>query len=489
MVALIGLAWAFEGVDPFWVVRVEDPDHPDALVRSDAGSVLAGPPASGPWRWEPVAELDSTPAFEAISATNADVWHANGHRGQGVRVAVFDPGFADADPAEIGPYSTHDCVAHRSCELDFDPLRADGGTHGATCAEVVHDMAPDAEIFLVRTTSFTSFENAARWCIRNGIDIISMSVSFYNDSFVDGTGPFAPLLRELEEAGVLLVTSAGNNARQHWSGPFVDADGDLHLDFDGSNGLLFEVPGGIDRRLNVIWNQYRACGTTDLDVVVYNADGAVVGRSAELQEPGADGCQPVERVRFDAPLGGVYRLEVGITAGSMLDLEVDVLTRTGSVLNASPRHSVTVPADHPLAYAVGSVRADQYLTAPTEGFSSWGPNHAGWPKPDVVGPNRLSTSVSGAEGFSGTSASTPAVAGLIAVVMSSQPGLSARDAAEIVREHAHSDQPRFGLPDPAFGAGRARLPADLTDGGCGRRPLILPLFLLPVGWRRVRWSR
>lgn len=482
----VALAW---DVDPFLLVRVEDPDHPDAIVASETGAVLAGPPDEGPWRWEPLAEPDSTPAFEALEATGVTPWHGLGATGAGVRVAVFDPGFVGASEGELGPFTALDCAAHRSCEIPYDPLRDGGGTHGTACAEVVRDMAPDVELFLVRTTSFTSFENGARWAMRNGIDVISMSMSFYGDSFVDGSGPFAPLIEELEAAGVLLVTSAGNNARQHWSGRWVDADLDGRMDFLGDNGLILDAPAGADRRVNLLWNQFRRCGDTDLDLVLRNADGDVVARSEARQIVGADGCQPVERARYDLPSDGPLRLEVHRVAGSVADLELDVLTRNGSLRDADPRGSVTVPADHPLVFAVGAVRADRYLTAPAEGFSSWGPTHAGVPKPDVAGPDRLSTEVSGAGGFTGTSAATPAVAGLIAVVMSSGDGHTAREAAEIVRRHALGDAALGESPDPALGAGRARLPGVAQEVGCGRRPTLLPLFLLPLGWRRVRWGR
>ncbi len=495
----------FDGHDPFELVRVEDPDHPDAIVRSSTGSVLLGPPQPGvAWRREPIAEIDQddqetgapglSPAFELLEVTNADLWHAEGHRGAGVRIAVFDPGWNTASAEELGAYTTHDCVATQSCAVPFDPLRQDG-KHGVGCAEVIRDLAPEAELFLVRTGSFTSFENGVDWAIRNDIDIISMSVSFYNDSFHDGTGPFDPLLHRLEAHDILLVTSAGNTSREHWQGRFTDADFDGRMDFDGSNRLLFDMNQGDRRRVNLNWDQHFDCGATDLDLVVTDLQGDILARSEDVQSRDADRCEPVEALRFPALVPGRYALEVHHAGGALGDLDLALLARGGAFVEPVRAHSVTVPADHPLSVAVGAVRADLYQTSPTESFSSWGPNNAGHGKPDIAGPDRLSTLTYGAQGFSGTSASTPAVAGLIAIRMSAADE-TPRQAFEWLQVHALSDVPGWSL-DPALGAGRARLPDPYPTAreamGCGERPLwmslCLPLFLVPAWRRRVRCGR
>ena len=56
------------------LVRVDVPDHPQALISSDIGSLLAAPPADGtPWRYAPIPETDIGPvgdytAWEALDA-------------------------------------------------------------------------------------------------------------------------------------------------------------------------------------------------------------------------------------------------------------------------------------------------------------------------------------------------------------------------------------------------------------------------------------
>ena len=474
-------------------VRVEDPDHPMAVASSHNGALLYERPDDGtPWRYASIPETDVWPATEALEVTNADLWHADGATGEGVKVAIFDIGWfsGDADPIEIGEFTSHDCFVQRSCDVPIDhtmPVRgSDSGIHGFACAEVLRDVAPDIELFLVRVNGFTMFENAARWAIRNDIDIISMSMSFYNDSFYDGSGPFDPVMAELEANDVLLVTSSGNNARMHWVGTYTDADGDGRMDFDGSNGLELEVPRG-GANLYVNWNQHGRCGDTDLDAFVYDDGDYLVGSSAEAQEADGDQCQPVERVHTNSERGGIQRLEVHHRRGLSSFVEVDVLLRSGAMVNAVPEASVTEPAAHRDAFAVGAVRASDYFNANIEGFSSWGPANNGVSKPEIAGPDGLSTDAYGPVGFFGTSASTPAVAGLIAVIMSDDPSLTPRQAARKLQGWALTDGLSSSEPDNRWGAGKARLPVrNPQPQPCGRRPLVMWLFALPVWWFRKR---
>jgi subtilisin family serine protease len=362
----------------------------------------------------------------------------------------------------------------------------DSGIHGFACAEIVRDIAPDVELHLVRVNGFTMFENAARWAIRNDIDIISMSMSFYNDSFYDGNGPFDAVIAQLEANDILVVTSAGNNARLHWRGTFSDADGDGRMDFDGSNGLDIEIPSG-GGNLYVNWNQHGRCGDTDLDVYVYDADRNIVGNSVDEQIADAEHCQPVERVSAHSESGGAYRLEVHHQTGLSSYVEVDILLRSGAIKEAVPEGSVADPAAHVDVFAVGAVRASKYFSGDVEGFSSWGPANSGVAKPDIAGPDGLSTDAYGPVGFFGTSASTPVVAALIAVILSDDPSLTPREAAHKLQGWALSEGLAIAEPDPRWGAGKARLPIRNPETPpCGRRPLVMWLIVLPVWWFRKR---
>jgi hypothetical protein len=479
---------------PFELVRVDDPDHPDADATSATGAVLLAPPAPGtPWLYETVPEVDRWKAVEALEALNADSWHERGITGAGVRVAVFDLQWfgAEGDPDELGPFTTHDCYAHPSCALAMDTWRPrfffEEGVHGYACAEVLHDIAPDATLHLVRVNGQTTLENAVDWAVREGIDVVSMSMSFFNASFYDGTGRVSVQMERARAGGVLMVVSAGNYADSHWHGRLVDSDLDGRMEFDGEDGLWIYLNAGARRGIYLTWDQFRTCGTTDLDAILYDSEGRIVERSLDRQDPDADRCEPVERLTGRVEEDGWYRLEVLLERGAAVALDVDVLATRGDVHGTMAEGSIADPGVSPAAFTVGAVRAAGYLTNDVEAFSSRGPSIAGVAKPDIAGPDGLSTDAYGPVGFYGTSAAAPAVAGAVALVMSEDPTLTPFQAARRLQGWAAGDDIVFFQPDPRWGAGRARLPAEADEApGCGHRPLLLPLLLPPLVWFRRR---
>lgn len=490
LIWLTAMAWDGEVVHTEPRVRVDDPAWPGAVERSLTGAVLDAPPPAGvAWRSDGEVVLDGVPDAISLDALNAPAWHDAGYLGQGVRVAVLDLQWQALEDAGLDLVDgTADCATHLSCEVAIDLRRAragfESGRHGSACAEIVRSVAPDAEIHALRVTGFTSFENAVDWAIRHDMQLLSMSMSFFNNSFYDGRGEFDALFGRLEAAGVLLVTSAGNYAQQHWEGPWIDADADGRLDMDGGNGIWLQLPGNGRRTVEVNWNEHRSCGRSDLDVWVFDDEGFVVGRGEDRQRVDADSCAPIERVQVEASYSGLYRLEVHGRRVAESNLRVAMFTRQGVVQGGVRAGSFADPSAYPLAFVVGAVRGSNYLLNGIEAFSSEGPTRAGLAKPDIAGPNGLSTRSYGAEGFFGTSASTPAVAGAIALVLSRYPELTPRQAAERLQGWAVGSD---AVDDPRWGAGKARLPMpEPQDPGCGRRALWAGLFPVVVLGRRRR---
>lgn len=487
------LAAELPDVGPVDRYRVDVPDWPGALATSERGSVLLEPPPAGtPWRVEEAPVPDAYFAEEAVDALRADVWQSAGVTGAGVKVAVFDVQWfgAEAWADELGDFRTQDCEAHRSCDVPMDTLRPrytfEEGAHGVACAEVIHDIAPDAELHLVRVNGQTTFENAVEWAVREQIDVVSMSMSFFNGSFHDGTGGLNEAVDRLIDGGVLLVNSAGNYASEHWEGTLRDDDGDGILEFPW--GEYFPMYYGAGPHTpTVAWDQFGRCGDTDLDVVVIERDGDVLAVAEGTQAEDADGCSPVERATFEAPEKEWYWIQVIKRRGDG-DVRVSVYARGGSAWATTPG-SLADPASHPAAFTVGAVRAAGYAQNGAESFSSVGPTHAGHPKPDIAGPDGLTTAIYGPVGFYGTSAATPAVAGAVALVLSQDDTLDPFGAAARLAANAMGGPDPWEAPDGELGAGRARLPLASPDGGvCGGSgsAALVPCLLLLPRYRRRR---
>lgn len=475
------------------LVRVADPNHPDAIARSATHAVLAGPPLSGDYITEPIAQLElgQWEAWEAQEAMDLSPWHDAGFQGQGVKVAVLDLQWFGAalEADELGVFESWDCWAQEGCTPPIDSLRPrfayETGGHGIACAEVVRDLAPQAELHIVRVNGLTTFENAIEWAIRNEIDVLTLSMSFFNSSFYDGTGPAGDVVERAEENGVLLVTSSGNYARGHYQAAFQDLDFDGDHDFaEGGDRLPIYLRAGRARSISVHWDDYGKCGDTNLDLYLYDQDGALLDRATRVQG-GGGACEPVERLSATVPEDQWTTLQVVVSGDR--NLRWNLISTGGQVDWAMAEGSVTDPGTHPLAFTVGAAPGVGYFQG-VEGFSSQGPNQAGDPKPDLVAPDGLSTSVYGPTGFYGTSAASPSAAAAIAVVMSAHPELSAREAATWIQAQAWRPlEPTWSAPDPAIGRGYLRLPDPENLGGCaglGGTP-----GLLALGWLLARRKR
>lgn len=92
-------------------------------------------------------------------------------RGQGVKVAIIDGGFKGADEL-----SGEMPARWRYRDYTGEGIYTGDSIHGTACAEIVHDVAPEAELMLLKTDDLVDLENAKDLCIREGIDIINHSI-------------------------------------------------------------------------------------------------------------------------------------------------------------------------------------------------------------------------------------------------------------------------------------------------------------------------
>ena len=114
----------------------------------------------------------------------------------------------------------------------------DTNVHGTACAEIVHDMAPDAELYLVNFNTDTEQHQAVSWLIGQGVDIISYSIGWTNAGDGKGTGPITYDVERAANAGITWCSAAGNDARVHWEGTFSDSNGNGFHNFPDNDEFL-----------------------------------------------------------------------------------------------------------------------------------------------------------------------------------------------------------------------------------------------------------
>ena len=423
-------------------IELQAGDRVQALVPAAALDELAG--ASDVLRLaEPGVFVPLQVATTVETQLGVDRWQAAGFSGQGVRVAVVDAGFRGFSN-RLGTTLPANTVA-RSFRPDGDPEA--GTDHGTLAAEVVHSLAPAAELYLLSFATVTELAAAAEFIAEEGIDVVSFSVGFIHNGPGNGSGPVDDIVTLSTANGALWVAAAGNWARQHWSGAFEDSNGDSVHEFAGGvseNGRDF-VAGDL-MIMSLRWDDPWGAACSDYDLELFGPRGTLVGASRRSQDCTGD---PTEGLQVLATETGRYTARIvnaGTEGPGMLDLLLVGSPDRGEALDlAVDGGSLSEPADHPAAVTVGATSPSGVLRAAQ--FSSRGPTVDGRAKPEVVSPTGQGSPSLAA--FAGTSAAAPHVAALAAMLLEALPGMTPAEVrAEIQsRSVLLTGEPTAGAPE------------------------------------------
>ena len=123
-------------------------------------------------------------------------------------------------------------------EQDLENMLNDMTGHGSAVASIISTIDPTAEIYSVRVLDENNRSTLSRvvagiyWCIDKGIDIINMSFGTYSQSSI-----LEKAINDASEHGILLVSSAGNNASRGVEYP-AKFDGVVAVGSVGLDGTL-----------------------------------------------------------------------------------------------------------------------------------------------------------------------------------------------------------------------------------------------------------
>ena len=349
--------------------------------------------------------------------------HSAGVKGQGVKVAIIDGGFKGAKELS-GDMPTRWWYFDHTGE----GIYAGEDVHGTACAEIIHDVAPEAELYLYKIGDLADFENAKDRAIQDGVDVISYSGSFPANGFGDGQGLACDIVNDAVDKGILWVNAAGNYAKAHYSGFWSDTDRepDGWHNFDRGDELLsFEAEEGDEISVSLTWDDWpRTSQNYDLFLYFEASTGDLkkVAESINIQD--SFGGLPEEWIEYEAQESGTYGIAVSSIGAQPRRLKI--WSSHDFKEYSVAENSIVSPADARGAMSVGAIYHRDWNTGRIEYYSSRGPTTDGRFKPELVAPTGVSTVSYTPEPYFGTSAAAPHVAGAAALIKSANPSYSRR---------------------------------------------------------------
>jgi subtilisin family serine protease len=341
-----------------------------------------------------------------MSRSDVAAWHSAGLRGQGVKVAVLDSGFRG--------YRDHlgkglpKQVTVQSFRLDGN-LEARDSQHGILCGEVIHTLAPEADLLFANWEPDRpeQFLKAVRWARAQGARIISCSLIMPCWSDGEGGGSVHEELARIlagdnNQNSLLCFASAGNIAQRHWSGSFTRGSGGFHEWRPGQIDNLLSPWGQDQVSVELCWKSDASYRLRVYDETAHREVGCAPSGDTHGAHCGV--------VQFIPKADHVYHVRVELIQGPAGPFHLSALS--AGLECSTSRGSITFPADGPEVIAVGAV--DE--TGRRMAYSSCGPNSTR-PKPDLVAVVPF-TCVSRAQPFGGTSAAAPQAAALTALLWS-----------------------------------------------------------------------
>jgi subtilisin-like proprotein convertase family protein len=397
-------------------------------------------------------------------------------------------------------------------EVDILPGQAGSGDEGTAMLELIHDIAPGAELGFA--TAFGSQAGFAQNIIdlrADGCDVIVDDISYFAEgAFQDDD--VARAISQVKADGAIYFTAAGNSGNLAdgtsgtWQGDFQDAGAStaplptgLRVHGWGVGATSNPITLGTNRPITLQWADPLDRSTNDYDLYLLDSTGTSIVAASTTDQTGTQ--DPYERVTGSAGQKVVVTRDAG-AANRYLALFSHRGQLTHVTGGASFGHNSSVDAISTAATPAAAAHQAGAPTGPFPGqhsgadrselFSSDGPVRSFYgPDGTPLTPGNLSSTggvvrtgvdITAADGtttttpgftrFFGTSAAAPGAAALAVLALSADPTLRPTELESAMRASA-LDIEAAG-DDPTTGAGIVMAPALLDELGIADAPLVVP---------------
>lgn len=345
--------------------------------------------------------------------------------------------------------------------------------------------------------------------------VINMSWGLYYMDNLDGTGRIAQTMNELSEQGVVFVTSGGNNGDENFHlGHTFSGESDtlrsqflFSSDYPNMYGQSLSMTNSpqspFSIALNWMDNSYNtlmlsdfyetAAGDNYIDTFMCVGTDTVF-YNIEITAETDVSLRPEVRLRVKKPTNTTWKMGITVVADTgefhawnLIELTTDVgnwgaafaAPQTGWTAG-DKNYGLGTPANVDCAITVAAHQSRYLYNGSWRGgticdFSSYGPTIDQRPKPEISAPgyNVVSAISSFTDNsvirlypltfdgrtyhfstLSGTSMSSPFVAGVVALILQANPNLSPNQVKEVLTETARQDDFTQAFGAIRFGAGK-----------------------------------
>ncbi len=401
----------------------------------------------------------------------------SGISGRGVKVGVISDG--------VTRRSTAVASGDLPSSLEIHPGSSGSGDEGTALLEIIHDLAPNAELAFSGPETNLEMVDSILWLANDafdgeGVDVMVDDLGYYSEPFYED-GPVALAAADAVAGGVVFASSAGNYAQAHYTGTFSD-DGNGYHDFDSSSETDIALRIRIGASVVLQWNDQFGSSGNDYDLFVcppglkpikFNLQNGVCTGSNREQD-GDD--NPYERVSTFFLFYSTADVYIRKYSGDTRELKLFVPRGSVREHGTSEGSIIGHEAVEGLL-SIGAIDASDPGNDEAQSYSDRGPVEIYFPtretrnKPDLMGIDGVLVTGAGGFGrpeegvtgnrFFGTSAAAPHVAGIAALVMEAQrkadPTMTKKEVADAVTQKLKDTAIDLGEDgfDTTFGYGRA----------------------------------
>ncbi len=393
----------------------------DRIARLEAVSRITEPSYGRP-------RCSGSACTEGDAIHKANIVRSLGFDGTGVKVGCISDGVDSLNLAVL--------AGELPAGIQVHPTMAGSGDEGIAVMEIVHDLAPGADLAFAGVATTVEMVDAITWLATTaGVDVIIDDIGFYGEPYFADGGVAQAVRDAVQNEGVVYVTAAGNDCGFHYQGDYVDRDGfgsstlhDFKLGVDEDTVLNVDVFPGETLDVFLQWDDPFGASGNDYDLIVIDAETSVtiLGVGGRVRQTGTE--DPVERIIWENTTAEIKNIGILVN-----NFEGDAADRTLEIFSNLPFGDDDANCDDSIfghaavTEAIACTAIDSGLVGHgfTQGDSSQGPSTLRFPStvvrdtPFLAAVDNVEVSGTGSFPtlFGGTSAAAPHVAAISALLL------------------------------------------------------------------------